>query len=78
MLSQPAPGKRHADAVAAALPERAGRRLDAHGRAIFGMSGAFAVKLPEPLDVVERDRELTIRFVLGVDGFFTPLRWSSA
>ena len=65
MLSQPAPGKRHADAVAAALPKRAGRRLDPHGRAIFGMSRAFAVKLPEPLDVVERDRELTIRFVLG-------------
>ena len=68
MLRQPAPGDRHADAVAAALAERAGRRLDARGQVIFRMAGAFAAELAEPLDVVERDRGLAETLVFGIDG----------
>ena len=69
MLRQPAPGERHADAVAAALAQRAGRRLDAGGQVIFGMAGAFAADLPKPLDIVERDRGLIETLVFGIDGF---------
>ena len=69
MLRQPAPGERHADAVAAALPERAGRRLDPGGQVIFGMAGTFAADLPKPLDIVERDRGLIETLVFGIDGF---------
>ena len=68
MLRQPAPGERHADAVAAALAQRAGRRLDAGGQVIFGMAGASAADLPKPLDIVERDRGLIETLVFGIDG----------
>ena len=47
MLGQPARRHRHADAVAAALAERPGRRLDAGGQVIFRMAGAFAAELRE-------------------------------
>ena len=67
MLRQPAPGDRHADAVAATLAERAGCRLDARGQVIFGMTRASAADLPKPLDVVERDRGLTETLVFGID-----------
>ena len=69
MLSQPAPGERHADAVAAALPERASRCLDSRCQVVFGMAGAFAAELPKPLDIVERDRGLAETLVFGIDGF---------
>ena len=77
MLGQPARGERHADAVAAALPERTGRRLDARGQMVFGMAGALAAELPEPLDVVERDRGLAERSYLALTAF-TPVRCSIA
>jgi hypothetical protein len=32
------------------------------------MAGAFAVKLPEELDVVQRHRQLSERFILRIDG----------
>ena len=59
---QPARRDRHADAVAAALPQRSGGRLDPDGQAIFGMAGTFAVELTELLDVVEAQ----CRAVLGL------------
>ena len=68
MLGEPAPGDRHADAVAAALAERPGRGLDAGGQVIFRMAGALAAELAEPLDVVERDRGLAEPLVFRVDG----------
>ena len=70
MLSEPAPGKRHADAVAAALPERTGRGLDARRQVIFGMAGTLAAKLAKPLDVVECDRGLAEPFIFRVDSFY--------
>ncbi len=68
MLRQPAPGKRHADAVAAALAERPGGRLHSRRQVIFGMAGAFAAELPKPLDIVERDRGLIEMLILCIDG----------
>ena len=69
MLRQPAPGESHADAVAAALAQRAGRRLDSGRQVIFRMAGAFAADLPKPLDIVERDRGLIETLIFGIDGF---------
>ena len=40
-------GDRHADGVGDALPERTGRRLDAHRVTVFGMSRRFAAELTE-------------------------------
>src|SRR5581483_7084522 len=64
---KPALRDRHADAVAAALAERARCRLHAGGEVIFGMPGAFAAELAEALDVVERDARPPEAFVFGVD-----------
>ncbi len=69
MLRQPACGQRHADAVAAALAERTGRRLDAGGQVIFRVAGTFAADLPEALDVVERDRRLAQALIFRIDCF---------
>jgi len=69
MLGEPTSGERHADAVAAALPERTGRRLNPRGQMIFGMAGAFAAELAKPLDVVERDRGFVKTLIPGVDSF---------
>src|SRR5581483_2182451 len=55
---EPVPGDRHADAGGDALPERAGRRLDARGEVVLGMPRALAVDLAEAADVVERDGRL--------------------
>ena len=77
VLRQPASGERHADAVAAALAQRAGCRLDARRQVIFGMAGTFAAELPKPLDVVERDRGLAETLVLAFTAF-TPARCSIA
>ena len=44
---QHALGQRHADGSRDALAERAGRRLDAGGVAVFGMAGAGAAELAE-------------------------------
>ena len=66
-MRQPALGHRHADAVAAPLAQRAGRGLDARGQPILGMARALAAELAEPLDIVERDRRLAERLVLGID-----------
>jgi hypothetical protein len=53
---QPALGDRHADRIAATLPERACRRLDTGGVAIFGVAGGARRELTKLLDVVEADR----------------------
>ncbi len=46
---------RHADGVADALPERAGRRLDAARRVRqLRMTGRLRAELPEALHLVER------------------------
>ena len=67
MLRGPHARHRHADAGGAALAERSRRCLDTGGQVIFGMAGAFAVDLPEALDVLQRHGELAKRLVLGVD-----------
>jgi hypothetical protein len=41
------------------------------------MTGASAADLPEPLDIIERNRELTATYVRVID-VFTPLKWSMA
>ena len=64
---QPALGDRHADGVAAALPERAGRGLDAGGVAVFGMAGGLGRELAELLDIVDADRRLAGLVAIGVD-----------
>ena len=56
----------HAHARRDALPERAGRRLDARHQVILGMAGRLAADLAEALDVVERDRVVAEHFVLRV------------
>ena len=38
------------------------------GPAVFRVAGTSAVKLPELLDVIQRHRRISERFVLGVDG----------
>ena len=52
---KPTAADRHADAVAAALPERAGRRLDARRETVFRMTGTAAAELAKSPDVVEAD-----------------------
>src|ERR1700733_14101805 len=69
VLSQPAPGERHADAVATTLAQRAGCRFDARREVIFGMAGAFAAELPKSLDIVQRDRGLAETSVIGIYRF---------
>ncbi len=48
------------------LAERPGGGFDARSPAVFGMSGSLAVELAKLLDVIERDREFTQAFVLGI------------
>ena len=57
-LGQHGLGERHADGVADALPERAGRDLDARGRMLaveLRVPGSPGAPLPELLQVVERE-----------------------
>ena len=61
---QPALGDRHADAVAAALAQRAGGGFDAGGFAVLGMARAAAVQLAELLDLVQRDGQLAGRLAV--------------
>ncbi len=63
----PAFGGGHADAVASSLAEWAGRGLDARGQPVFRVARAPAVKLPEPLDLLERHRWLAQRLVVLAD-----------
>jgi hypothetical protein len=48
-------GKRHADCIGNALAERAGRRFDTGGVAIFGMPCRARTELTEVLDLVDGD-----------------------
>jgi hypothetical protein len=59
---EPLAGDRHADAVAAALAERAGRGLDAGRPAVLRVPRRGAAPLAEMLEVVQRHR----RFVGGL------------
>src|SRR5262249_15866781 len=61
---EPTRADRHADAVAATLPERPGRHFHARGVAIFRMAGATTAELPELFDVVEGHRRGVATFVL--------------
>ena len=54
--AKPAARHRHAHRVTAALAERAGRRLDAGGEAVFGMAWCLRIDLAECLKVVNRQR----------------------
>src|SRR5262249_20517340 len=58
---------RHADAVGQALPQRAGRGLDARGPAVLRVTRASAVPLAEGLDRLERDRGLAQPLVVLAD-----------
>src|SRR5260221_7898664 len=71
LLSQPAPGKSHAYTIAAALAERASRCLNSRCQIVFSMARAFAVDLPKPFDIVERDRVLSQTLVFGIELFHT-------
>ena len=53
MPPEPAGRHGHADTVAATLAQWAGCRLDARGQSVFGMAGAFPVKLAKLFDVLE-------------------------
>ena len=66
--SEPLACDRHADRGRDALAERARGRLDAARPAVLGVARALRAELPEPLEVVERNRGLTEDLVLGVDG----------
>ena len=66
--SEPLACDRHADRGGDALAERARGRLDAARPAVLGVARALRAELPEPLEVVERNRGLTEDLVLGVDG----------
>src|SRR5262249_19066471 len=59
VAGQPALGDRHANASRQALPKRARCRFDARGPTVFRMAGAFAVKLSEALDILQRHRQLS-------------------
>ena len=52
-LAQEPLGERHPDAVPEALPERAGRRLDAGRVAVLGVARRLAAQLAEALELVE-------------------------
>ena len=56
-VRQPASRERHTHAVAAALAQRTGRRLDTRCQSVFRMARTFAVELTKPLDILERDCE---------------------
>src|SRR5262249_5259548 len=64
----PLAGPRHADAVRAALPERAGRGFDTARPAILRVPGALAVELAETLDFIQRHTGRTERLVILADG----------
>ncbi len=59
---EPTFGDRHADAVAAALAERAGRGFDARRVAVLGVARRAAAPLAELLDVFERNGRLVGHF----------------
>ena len=54
VAGEPAGPDRHADAGGGALAQRAGRGLDAGGQPVLGMPRAWAVELPEALQIVQR------------------------
>ncbi len=58
---------RHPDRSRDAGAQRASSRLDPRGPPVLGMSRALRVELAEPLQVVERDRELAEGLVGGID-----------
>ena len=55
LVAQLAFGKCHADGIGNALAERAGRRFDAGGVAVFRVAGGPGAELAEILDLVDRD-----------------------
>jgi hypothetical protein len=58
---------RHADRVAHALAERAGRGLDAGGVLVLGVPGGLAVELAEVLELLEGQRRLVVDLAVLVD-----------
>ena len=61
---QPLGGHGHADAVAAALAERAGGRLDARGVAVLRVARTLGRQLAEAFDVVEGDGGASLLFTV--------------
>ena len=67
-IGEPRLGNRHADAVADALAQRTGRRLDARNPMVLRMARRLAAELTEVADVVERHCGLAEPLVIGVHG----------
>ena len=66
---EPLAGDGHSHAGRGALPERAGRGLDAGDPVVLGVPGRLAPDLAEPADVLERHRRLPEPLVFGVHRF---------
>ena len=66
---EPARGDGHADAVAAALAERAGGGFDAGGFDGLGMAGTTAAELAEQFDLIQRDGKFAGRFAMLIELF---------
>src|SRR5579884_1437206 len=60
-------GDRHSDGHCNALPERAGRDLDAGQLEILRMTGGRRTKLPEPLDVLKSGSLVAREIKQGID-----------
>ena len=65
--AEPLAGDRHPHGRRDALAERAGGRLHPRGEVVLGMPGRLGAELAERLDVVQADRRLPERLVVGVD-----------
>src|SRR5258707_15095783 len=67
--SQPFLRNSHTNAGGDTLAERPAGRLHSGNPVIFWMARRLAVQLPEPLDIIQRNRGLPQPFVLSVDRF---------
>ena len=65
--AEPLAADRHPHGRRDALAEWAGGRLHARGQVVLGMAGRLGAELAERLDVVQADRRLPERLVVGVD-----------
>ena len=63
----PQSGDGHPDAGGDPGAQRAGGALHAGGPAVLGVAGALGVQLPEPAQVLQRDRRLADDLVVRVD-----------
>jgi hypothetical protein len=67
-VGEPLLRHRHANARCRTLAKRASRGFDTRNPVVFRMAGSLAVELAEAANVVERNRRLAQRFVVGIHG----------